>query len=180
MYYCDFKWYSIESSRDNSRAYRIVSYAAFLAFALSSSPMPLTCLLASPDQIKSLFGVSALPVQRTSEIPKISYLSLFMSRLSNSNLPTIQCPNVSCSHCQHVIGQLQLFHALSLSLSTRLCLFSSIQFFDSALITQQRMRTFFTPGDVRAGMYFYCNRSWLGFFVFFFFLQTAASALLSV
>jgi hypothetical protein len=61
--------------------------SAFLAFVLSSKPTPYTCVFSSPDQMKSTFGFSSLPVHRTSEIPMISYRKRFISFLSSSNFP---------------------------------------------------------------------------------------------
>ena len=59
--YCDFVWRCIELSRELTVLYPM---SAFLALSLSNIPTPLTCVLPSPDQMKSLFEVSPFPVQR--------------------------------------------------------------------------------------------------------------------
>ena len=66
--------------------------SAFLAFVLSSNSTLLTSALSLPDQMKSPFDIPPSPVQRTSEIPMISYLNLLISYLSNSSFPV--APNV--------------------------------------------------------------------------------------
>ena len=63
--------------------------SAFLVLSLSNIPTPVTCVLSSSDQMKSLFEVSPFPVQRTSEVPTISYLNLFISFLRSSSFPVV-------------------------------------------------------------------------------------------
>ena len=111
---------------------------AFLACGPSGKHTPLVCVLSSPEQMKSPFGVSPFPVQRTSEITMVLYLKRFISFhfisfLSSSNFPAIH--NVCTFHFPTVRLFLTGFS---------LCVFFSSQFFDSALVTRQMTRTLFT------------------------------------
>ena len=80
----DFVCHYIEPSRELTGLY---SMKVFLALSFHNISTPLTCILSSPDQMKSLPSVLPLPVQRTSVTLSMSYLNLFFSLLSNSNFP---------------------------------------------------------------------------------------------
>ena len=132
------------------------------------------CIFSSPDQMKSPAGVLPSPVQRTCEIPMISWLKRFISFLNSSSFP------VAHRVCTFHVPTVRVFLA-----GFSLCVFSVVYLlsvcfpaanFSTLPWLLGRGRGPCSPGRRPSGYGFVWCLFMVGFCCLFIFLQAAVSA----